>query len=165
METKELKINIPDGYEIDKKNSTFECIKFKPIEKALPNTWEDFCKINPRIKGESWIGDISQIENIYANECGNRRCIEDKNLLPNEKYAEAMLALCQLIQLRDYYNDGWEPDFNDFSSKYHIYVYKNEVDTGHTFGVNKILIFKSAELRDQFLENFKDLIEIAKPLL
>ena len=27
METKELKIQAPKGYEIDKDNSTFECIK------------------------------------------------------------------------------------------------------------------------------------------
>lgn len=26
---KEIKIDIPEGYEIDKENSTFECIKFK----------------------------------------------------------------------------------------------------------------------------------------
>ena len=29
METKELKIQAPEGYEIDKENSTFECVKFK----------------------------------------------------------------------------------------------------------------------------------------
>lgn len=29
MNTKEIKITVPDGYEIDKENSTFECIKFK----------------------------------------------------------------------------------------------------------------------------------------
>lgn len=29
METKEFKIQVPEGYEIDKENSTFECIKFK----------------------------------------------------------------------------------------------------------------------------------------
>lgn len=34
METKEMKIVPPEGYEIDKENSTFECIKFKPIEIA-----------------------------------------------------------------------------------------------------------------------------------
>lgn len=28
-EIKEIKINIPEGYEIDKEHSTFECIKFK----------------------------------------------------------------------------------------------------------------------------------------
>ena len=27
---KEIKINIPEGYEIDKENSTFECIRFRP---------------------------------------------------------------------------------------------------------------------------------------
>ena len=37
METKELKIIPPERYEIDKENSTFECIKFKPIVKR----WRD----------------------------------------------------------------------------------------------------------------------------
>ena len=32
---KEMKIVPPKGYEIDEENSTFECIKFKPIEKDL----------------------------------------------------------------------------------------------------------------------------------
>ena len=41
MESKELKIQIPEGYEIDKDHSTFECIKFKPIQKYI--TYEDVC--------------------------------------------------------------------------------------------------------------------------
>ena len=32
MDTKEIKINCPEGFEIDKENSTFECIKFKLIK-------------------------------------------------------------------------------------------------------------------------------------
>ena len=32
MEQKEIKINIPDGYEIDKEKSTFEKIVFKKVE-------------------------------------------------------------------------------------------------------------------------------------
>ena len=35
MEAKELKIQVPEGYEIDKENSTFECIKFKLIKKGI----------------------------------------------------------------------------------------------------------------------------------
>ena len=31
MET-EIRIQVPEGMEIDKENSTFECIKFKPKE-------------------------------------------------------------------------------------------------------------------------------------
>lgn len=41
METKEVKIQILDGYEIDKENSTFECVKFKPIKKDI--TYDDIC--------------------------------------------------------------------------------------------------------------------------
>ena len=47
MEEKKLKINIPEGYEIDKENSTFEEIIFKKIEdplSKLPKTWEEYCK-------------------------------------------------------------------------------------------------------------------------
>lgn len=32
---KEIKIKVPEGYEIDKENSTFKCIKFKPIKKIF----------------------------------------------------------------------------------------------------------------------------------
>ncbi len=39
-ETKEIKINIPEGYEIDKEHSTFECIKFKKKAKKI-NVWKD----------------------------------------------------------------------------------------------------------------------------
>lgn len=39
MKNKELKIQVPEGYEIDKENSTFENIVFK--RKELPKSWED----------------------------------------------------------------------------------------------------------------------------
>lgn len=42
METKEMKIVPPEGYEIDKENSTFEIVRFKPIKKAL--TYEEVVK-------------------------------------------------------------------------------------------------------------------------
>ena len=41
MKTKEVKIQIPEGYEIDKENSTFERIKFKPIKKGI--TYRKIC--------------------------------------------------------------------------------------------------------------------------
>ena len=41
MKTKEFKIEAPKGYEIDKENSTFECIRFKPIKKDI--TYKDVC--------------------------------------------------------------------------------------------------------------------------
>lgn len=41
METKELKIEIPNGYEIDRKKSTFENIIFRKVERNLPKTRKD----------------------------------------------------------------------------------------------------------------------------
>ena len=165
VKIKEIKIEVPSGMEIDKENSTFECIKFKPIENKLPNTWEEFCKTHRSINGENWVTNSSLIGSINGKIRNNRNCIEDKNLLPNKKYAEAMLALCQLIQLRDCYNDGWIPDWTNSLNKYIIYPSKNYIITGINIAVCRILAFKTEKLRDEFLNNFKDLIEIAKPLL
>ena len=39
MDIKEVKIQIPKGYEIDKENSTFDCIKFKPVKECI--TYKD----------------------------------------------------------------------------------------------------------------------------
>ena len=39
METKELKITIPEGYEIDKEKSTFEKIVFKKKD-TKPRSWK-----------------------------------------------------------------------------------------------------------------------------
>ena len=38
MKNKEFKIEVPDGYEVDKENSTFEKIIFKKVEKELPKS-------------------------------------------------------------------------------------------------------------------------------
>ena len=60
METKELKIQVPEGYEIDKENSTFECIKFKSIRNDI--TYAEIC-------------DKIFNNNIYSiNRYGNIKC-------------------------------------------------------------------------------------------
>lgn len=160
---KEFKIKVPNGYEIDKENSTFECIKFKPKEKKLPKTWEEYCEIHEVQIGESWIDYRCDICEIPGT--GVRDSEGDKNLLPNALYSKAMLALCQLIQLRDYYNDGWIPNWNAFSTKYCILINANDIDYTITISLKRVLAFKTKELMNEFAKNFKDLIEIAKPLL
>lgn len=167
MDTKEIKINCPEGFEVDKKNSTFECIKFKPIENKLPKTWEEYCNNTRRKVGEAWINEdsvINTVDSIIAKYTKSPE--KDKNLLPSKELAEAILALCQLIQLRDCYNDGWKPDWRNFNEdKYSIVSYVDSIGTDCVWTTSRILTFETAKLRNEFLENFKDLIEIAKPLL
>lgn len=159
---KEIKINVPNGYEIDKENSTFECIKFKPIKNKLPKTWEEYCKTHPIRRKEVFIDESS---GIHIMDGGNRNIIEDKTVLPNKEYAEAIIALCQLIQLRDCYNNGWVPQWCNTSDKFTIYGIDNGITKNINTHINRILAFKTSILRDEFLNNFRDLIEIAKPLI
>ena len=153
-------IEIPEGFELKKVSDTEYKIVKK--EKSLPKTWEEFCELYPIKKDECFIETRSDI--VRAN-CKNRNSCSDKNVLPSGEKAEAILALCQLIQLRDCYNDGYKPDWkNPRQEKYTIYYNTNYPDKGTNCVSVRALAFKTKELRDEFLDNFKDLIEKLKSL-
>lgn len=97
MESKELKIQIPVGYEIDKDHSTFECIKFKPIKKDI--TYEDVC--NSIFKACYCTDGCGRI--TYITESPNDYKI-DKNNATNKRQLEKLLALNQLLNIAEYYN-------------------------------------------------------------
>ena len=84
---------------------------------------------------------------------------------PSQDLANAAEALRRLLFLRDYYNEGWQPDWKDNGDKHCIILYKGEFTTiGYSFTF-EVLHFKTKEIRDKFLEEQKELLEIAKPLL
>lgn len=164
MENKELKIEVPQGYEIDKENSTFEKIVFKKVEKELPKCWEELGEI------KGWY--VDSFSDIMPCDKGDTDKDNDKNIFPTIEEAEACLALAQLCQLRDRYNDGWKPDWeNRAQNKFIIYIHPNnkilfDKISANTHAISRhLLTFKTEELRNKFLENFEDLIKIAKPLL
>jgi hypothetical protein len=75
-------------------------------------------------------------------------------------------ALARLEILRDIYNDGWEADWTKNSQdKFCIEFCIDGINKVTNIGTNKFLAFKDAKTRDLFLENFRDLILTAKPLL
>ncbi len=156
MEIKEMKIQVPEGYEIDREKSTFKKIVFKKIEKKLPKSWKEFGEV------QGWF--VSELSDIDYSE-GHSTDYRDKNIFPTKEEAEACLALAQLCQLRDRYNDGWKPDWEDGTEKCTVIYSDNELKGSFSIYTQRILSFKTQELRDKFLENFRDLIEIAKPLL
>jgi len=82
---------------------------------------------------------------------------------------EALEALRKLIVLRDYYNEGWQPDWSK-KNKMHfcIRVRNNKITTDSNSDINEfntVLVFIDYTIRDKFLEEQKELLEIAKPLL
>lgn len=144
-EKKVVLIEVPDGYEIDQKNSTFERIVFKEkhIGKTedvdFPRSWEEFCENYPIKRGETSVNSYCSTVIVDSRV---RTPLDDKNYLPSKELAEAMLALCQLIQLRDCYNQGWKPDWEDIKCKYCIDTYHNKILKETRTDKNIILAFK-----------------------
>lgn len=124
---------------------------------VLPKRWEDIGVLNGfYING---ISDICAALDFEANE-------RNKSILPTKQLAEAMLAMCQLLYLRDIYRQGWIPDYNDSSqNKFGIYFFKNCLTTNVSQLITHTISFQSTEIAEQFLENFRDLLETAKELL
>ena len=158
----ELKIEIPKGYSVDKVETEDGgiVVRLKQAEPSLPKTWEEFCEMPPKKEGEYFINSYST---IVKNITGDRRDDIDKNNLPNRATAEAVLALCQLIQLRDCYNQGWVPDWENWRGlerqPYCIVQSRNGCPHVETMLLNRhILAFRTKELADEFLGYFKPLI-------
>ena len=161
---KELKIDIPEGYEIDKENSTFERIVFKK-KHTYPKSWEEFCENNQETNDEYFIGWDSQVMNSRIK---NKDYDLDRNLCKTKEEAEAFLALMQLKRLWHEYVDNYSgkvddcycitcvcsSNGNDFSI---LYI------GSATYNMD-LFKFPSKELAEEFLHNFKDLFIKASPL-
>lgn len=106
MEIKEIKIDIPEGYEIDKENSTFECIKFKPIKVKRYITYKDCCKkIFPNDKGY-YITDTGQVSGLSdISDTPFREWSNNSNNATTKYQLQRLLALNQLMNIARYYNN------------------------------------------------------------
>ena len=151
----EFKIEVPIGYEIDKEKSTFEKIVFKKSVKELPKSWYELKKING---GFVFGGNVKTAIDCTSNA-------NNVNIFKTGEQAWASIALAQLSQLRDVYRDGWVPDWTTPDTKYVIWVIENEVKKDSSMRLGIFLSFQDSDTRDLFFENFKGLIEIAKPLM
>lgn len=147
METKEFKIQVPDGYEIDKENSTFECIKFKPIDKKL--TYEDVAK-------ELFIGKVIHYTKADG-EIANGTVCTDSAIHPNNcttrKQAEKLLAINKLMNVAKFLNKRREPNGGAryyFSLQYGVlkesFTDKDVVDFGVVYFYDKEDLAKAEQI-------------------
>lgn len=135
MKSKELKVQIPEGFEIDKENSTLEHIKFKPIKKDI--TYNDMCNI--LFAENQWCFYITTDGGIRANVVDSITSSE-KNNSTNEKQLKKILALNQLLNIAEYYNkshvkcDKYYTILYDYHNKY----ITAEVSPFYSFGIKPI---------------------------
>lgn len=162
METIRFEMPIPEGYEVDIEKSDLkeERVVLKKKEEAnqnkLPESWEELGEVSGYyITSNSKVLGVKELPT----------CNYERNILPSEKLAKSLLEMIQLLQLRDAYNDGWKPDWCDSDEKFCIRAFKGEVTPITTVGYVSRMAFKTKELRDKFLETFRDKLELAKDWL
>ena len=156
-----IEIEVPDGKKAVWKDNK---VVFEDIKSQLPKTWEEFCKNYKLNKGEFFIGSGSEIcKNFYDN---NRDKDSDANVLPSKQAAEAHLALMQLHQLRDCWREGWLPDWKDeYQDKYVIFNPEGGFRIGRFSYTRRFLAFQDEKRANEFLTNFRELIEQAGDLI
>ena len=166
METKELKIQIPDGYEIDKENSTFEKIFFKKKD-TKPRSWEKYYKQQIANKKHGYYIDDADCSTVSVvwNECAGAD--KWKNVLPSKELTEAFLAMMQLVSLRQAWIGDWKPDWEDYDNyKYCVFGSKtNDFCVRNLMSARSPLSFPTEEMATDFMNCFRDLLKIAKPLI
>lgn len=119
MKTKEMKVVAPEGYEIDKENSTFECIKFKPIDKKL--TYEDVAKELFEDKDIFYINAVGCIGQGKVEE----EYVLDPNNCTSKKQAEKLIAINKLMNVAKYLNEKVGEIPQDDKFYYFVFKYGN----------------------------------------
>lgn len=156
-----IEIEVPDGKKAVWKDNK---VVFEDITSQLPKTWREFCKKNEIGATEAYINNNSMI--LLCAKRKPRDYRFDENVLPNRSAAETHLALMKLHQLRDCYRQGWQPDWNDENNKYYIAFFNSKNHcVSCTRYASKFLTFQSMEIAEEFLNNFRDLIEQAGDLI
>lgn len=142
---KELKIEIPEGYEIDKEKSSFERIVFK--KKIEINRWEDLKHV-PGV----YITDNS----CFVPAPAGLVLPHNRNVFLNEKYAKSALALAQISQLLPYYDTN--VDWTTNNEKWCITRVSNKIEVRSWGSIYHVLAFNTKSEAIRFLKHNEQLV-------
>ena len=124
------------------------------IGDRLPSTWDEYC-----IKhGENGDKIKASLNTAYT--------MINKYTFSDYKQTEAHIAMMKLHLLRDEYRQGWVPEWGNIDeSKFSIEMVENEF-TVENYGITRhFLSFQDKEQANEFLTNFRELIEEAWDLI
>ena len=125
----------------------------KLIDYRLPKTWEEYRKM----KGD---------EGVKANAALSFAYTSINSAFPDYHDTQKHIALMKLHLLRDEYRIGWVPEWGNIDeSKFVIEMVENEL-TVENYGITRhFLSFQDKKTANEFLTNFRDLIEEAGDLI
>ena len=119
------------------------------IDYRLPKTWEEYRKM----KGD---------EGEKANAALNFAYTSINSAFPDYHDTQKHIVLMKLHLLRDEYRQGWLPDWEDENQdKYVILSSKGERYVAYCQSISRFLAFQDKKRANEFLTNFRELIEQA----
>lgn len=123
-----------------------------------PKSWEEYCKQNPIKAGEYYINKYSMLQEAALD---TRDKTLDINVMPKD-LCEAFLAYMKLIQLRN----AWMKDDKEADGYYKVTATsKGNIIIDSCNYPTSGLSFIFSDVASEFVSIFKDLLEVAKPLL
>ena len=150
---KEIRIPIPEGMEIDKENSTFECIRFKPVQKKR---WRDddnaqfngYFLQSGTVKFARLQWNMPNAYDVFATE-------------PQAKSALAMARISQIMANDERFggvvaDEEWVKPTN--CGKYTISRIGNDFYCGYSYNAYHFLAFHTPQQRELFLQENEDLV-------
>lgn len=148
-----ITVDVPEGYNVkfNKNSNQLEFIK----KDSKPKSWEEYC---------------TQVENTKCyTTCvatlSNRMASPQFDEFDTKEEIKAFIALGKLIQLHKAWVKGWKPDWQKDNFKFVIEGHAGAIAISSNVYVHRLFAFPTEEMRDEFLDTFKDLLEEAKPFI
>ena len=146
MET--LKINIPEGFEIDQIKSNF--IEGNIVFKKQEINYDNIIRKLFLYKKSYYIDNTGTIrEDIF-----NKYSYQDEVNCTSREQAEKLLAINKLMNVAKYLNEGWEPNWNNGNEyKFYIMSFENIIKVDFCFHSNLgNVYFKSRDLAKKAID-------------
>ena len=159
METRQIELSLDTAKRLYEQGGEYRDIALTAFKEheligdRLPKTWEEYC-----VK-HGGVGDKIDESLNSAYTIINRYVFSDY------KQAQTHIALMKLHLLRDEYRQGWKPNYNIRQDKYTIIYGYNWGITVVVNQTSRFLSFQSREIAEEFLTNFRELIEQAGDLI
>lgn len=123
-----------------------------------PMSWKEYCEQNPIKEGDCCINRYSKCVELVPDE---RHANTAANVMSKD-LCEAFIAYMKLIQLRN----AWVKDCeNGDKDGYLKIVYTAESGFYYVYLGKTGLSFPKSSMAEEFINTFKDLLEVAKPLI
>ena len=122
------------------------------IGNRLPKSWEEYRA-------------MKDDEGEKANAALNFAYTSINSAFPDYHDTQKHIVLMKLHLLRDEYRNGWKPDWNEQSVKHTILIDHDDIVVGKSYVISCFLAFQTEELAEEFLNNFRELIEEAGDLI